>query len=136
VSLAETVREFCAMQRELIRELRRIFPQSTDLRLLLDFPRAGSLLVLGDSWAFNRHGLGFRFRRLQETPGAVVDAHDHFPDGDFVDGWRLGQYLESVGKPVDEDELEAQLERLCESGELTRAGKGYRLGMVPPSRVN
>ncbi|WP_436621051.1 DUF6896 domain-containing protein [Sorangium sp. So ce136] len=122
---APVVIEFCDLQRGLVeRFLDEVRPN--DLDRFSDIERTGNLSVGAQRWSYIRHGAGVSF----EIPGAIVDAHvgvTLFPDA--VDGWRLLQYLESIGVTTltfdgehvatdDEKSLEYLLERMEQAGIL------------------
>lgn len=132
----QVVLEFCNLQHRLVgRFLQDVCPK--DLERFSDVERIGTLRIGSQEWKYTRHGAGILF----EIPGAVVDAHIGlalFPNA--IDGWRLLQYLESIGVSSvafdgaavaanDEEGLERLLEKMEHAGILEAA---Y---LQPPTRV-
>jgi hypothetical protein len=93
---------------------------SHDFEWLLDFPKKGRLVVGGSEWGFEKHGAGLRFTRQNPEPQIVVDAHEYFGDPRIVDGWRLSQFLQSIGCDVDDKRAEVLLQQLYAKGGLTK----------------
>jgi len=118
------------LQKYLFAALRSTFPDASDFRFLIDFPKSGELSVEKTTWTFIRHGAGIAFT---SQSGVIVDMHRKFEQPEMVDAWRLLRFLESSSALVDESlneaQVEAQLRELAESGQLARAGLpgGYRL---------
>jgi hypothetical protein len=133
---APVVLEFCDLQRRLVeRFLEDVRPN--DLERFSDVERTGTLRVGAQQWSYTRHGAGVSF----EIQGTTVDAHVGlalFPSA--VDGWRLHQYLESIGVATltfegehvaadDEKSLERLLERMEQAGILEA------VHLQPPTRL-
>ena len=138
------VLELCALQRRLVeRFLEDLRPN--DLERFSDVARTGTLNVGTQSWSYTRHGAGVLFK----TPGATVDAHvgpAAFPDA--TDGWRLLQYLESIGVATltfegeltvidDEKDADRILDRMALAGilETVRLRPPTRIFRPSPRRV-
>jgi len=133
---ASVVLEFCDLQCRLVeRFLEDVRPN--DVERFSDIERTGTLRVGSKEWNYTRHGAGILF----EIPGTTVDAHVGlalFPSA--IDGWRLLQYLESIGvdnltfegesvATDDEKALECLLERMAQVGILEA------VQLQPPTRL-
>lgn len=135
------VLEFCDLQRRLVERFLEDV-HSNDLERFSDIQRTGTLRVGAQQWSYTRHGAGVSF----EMPGTTVDAHVGlalFPDA--VDGWRLLQYIESIGVATltfageliaadDEKSLERLLERMEQAGILEAVHLEPSMRLFCPSR--
>ncbi|AXA90414.1 hypothetical protein [Massilia sp. YMA4] len=75
-----------------------------------DWPRKGTLSLLGAQWDFVRHGAGVRFTNLQTQE--EIDAHTSIEDApQGFDEWRLEIYFSSIEHmivDVGQDEYDLQ----------------------------
>lgn len=135
-SAAPVVFQFCDLQRRLVERFLEVL-RPNDLERFSDVERTGTLRVGSQYWSYTRHGAGISF----ETPETTVDAHIGlavFPNA--IDGWRLLQYLESIGvtsltfegEAVAADDEKA-LERLLEK--MEQAGILEAVHLQPPTRL-
>ena len=139
---APVVLEFCDLQRRLVeRFLEDVRPK--DVERFSDVERTGTLRVGSQQWTYTRHGAGISF----ESPGMTVDAHVGlalFPSA--IDGWRLLQYLESIGVTTltfegesaaadDEESLERLLARMERAGILEAVSLQPSTRLFRPSQI-
>jgi len=93
--------EVDSMQRKLLQSFFLKNLAAIDLRLLTDFPKSGVLEIDGESWAYQKHGLGYSF---ESERGNVIDVHNHFSKNSrAIDAHRIIQYLASSRKESSED---------------------------------
>jgi hypothetical protein len=139
ISADPMLRDYVSLQKRLCEALFGRYPIE-DVMLLTDLPKWGSLHVGDELWEFKRHGTGVCFIRVPTNE--VVDAHTGpVAHPDWVDAWRLVQYLESKGietvnygaKNFDatkEESLDEMLQRLCNDGVLVVADPKRRIYSV------
>ena len=83
--------EVDAWQRELLAAFFNQHPHAIDFHRLLDFPKAGTLVIRGERWTYTKHGLGYRF---SASWGCVIDVHNHFKNScRIIDAHRLVEYF-------------------------------------------
>jgi len=114
------VREYVSLQSVLQDEFFRCNAAVRDWKYLTDLPRRGYIHVLGKNWTYTRHGLGVRF---ESGEGAVVDVHNQLLDKKIVDAHRIGEYIYSVCKDIDDDanlyeECEVELNNIKMTGQI------------------
>ncbi|WP_162730182.1 hypothetical protein [Phyllobacterium sp. P30BS-XVII] len=89
------------------------FPNAEDFKYLLNFPRFGELTAKGETWRFNKHGIGLRFIRQGPKPKIVIEMHDNFGNSAYVDEWRFCEYLDSVSIEYVRDDITLYMEEHC-----------------------
>lgn len=123
------IEQFLTLQRKLLHALALAYPNALASKFLLDLPKHGELMTVGDSWGFQKHGAGVRF--LRNSDHVVVDVASLVTDPRAFDAWRITQYLASTGgTEIREAETEAMLATLEVDGYLAhdRQKRGiYRL---------
>lgn len=119
---ADMVRKFLLLQNGLVRAYLRQHPEIKDFKFFTDFPRSGKVLLNEESWDFHKHGAGVKFIR-NFPPNIVVDIHRLFMQADFLDEWRLEQYVISLG--LSAEGLSSYIDYLVEKGLIARCESGY-----------
>jgi hypothetical protein len=120
--------QIVSLQRRLITSYRLQHPEVDTSKWLLGIPRRSELLIDGESWEVLRHGVGLQFNRRNPAPHLIVDMHEEFDVPDRLDAWRVQQFVESLGRVIEFDEVEVALRNAQESGVLIAMENGsYRL---------
>ncbi|ESQ90408.1 DUF6896 domain-containing protein [Asticcacaulis benevestitus] len=116
------VKNFVALQAKLIAELNRCFASP-----LQDAPKRGRFKLSEYTWCFKKHGMGFRFLRLQ-SPRIIIEAHEYLSNSGVIDAWRMLLYLESLGLKPEAELIDLYLYEQCRAGLLFPLGsRSYEL---------
>lgn len=123
MNLERVIRDYIQLQSSLLGAFNACYPEASDHRWLLDFPKAGSIVVGNDVWVFKKHGAGLKFLRETSEPFLVVDVHQAVDKGHLFDEWRVLQFLESCGHVVSLEKLKSEIALLsCNDGPFIREG--------------
>jgi hypothetical protein len=119
---------FVSLQRALIAAYKHLVPELGATRWLENLPRMSELTLGEERWEATKHGAGLQFTRRQPAPHLVVDAHEEPSNSERIDAWRLQQFSESLGMPVEFGACEAAIRAAVETRILVSSSPGaYRL---------
>ncbi|YCH21810.1 hypothetical protein M1D96_22420 [Pseudomonas sp. D1-3] len=128
MNLERVIRDYVELQSSLLGAFNVSYPEASDYRWLLDFPKAGSIVVGNDVWVFKKHGAGLKFSRKTSEPCLVVDVHQAVDKGYLFDEWRVLQFLESYGHVMSLEKLKSEIALLsCNDGPFIRNGTLFSL---------
>lgn len=115
----EKIIEYVNLQKSIVVNFQRQFPQVKDYIKLLDCPKAGTLFIEDKVWIFQKHGAGMKF--ILNPNSLIVDIHKFFLNYRLVDVWRLEQYFQ-----FDDDnrEMNKFLRSLVYENRAIRAQQG------------
>ncbi|MEM8978155.1 MAG: hypothetical protein AAGD04_01600 [Pseudomonadota bacterium] len=122
-NLLNEAAEFVALRAKLVSlfALQHVYPESFERSAFL--PKSGHVHLEGDTWTWQRHGLGLRFTSPE---GVVVERFRADEPKDLFEIFELEEYQESLGRKGD---LEPKLKDLAERGLLERVGN-YRFVLL------
>jgi hypothetical protein len=92
------LRQFVALQRELVKAWLHFHPGALDPWASRRLPRHGELFVRGETWRFHRDGVGVDFQGQESR--RMVDVHRAAGTPEAFDAWRLMLYFESLNVAV------------------------------------
>jgi hypothetical protein len=124
--------EFLGLQQSLLMAWRSANPESSDLQLLLDFPKRSVVTIGGQKWDAIKHGLGVRFtnpdRVIVDIPRAIdqpsaLDANRLF---DFHQSRALGTFPRV---PKERDAFYTLFDQLCALGIMAQRQAGLDDGL-------
>jgi hypothetical protein len=94
VELFAEVKQFAALQKELVNAWRKACANSRSMRTLADFPWRQEVVSSGLVWIAIKHGSGVRFER----ESMEVDAESHVWETDWFEPNRVYDYLQSKNR--------------------------------------
>ena len=121
----QIIYQYVALQRKVLSEFYRCYPDATDTLYLIDFPKTGSINVDGKDWEFRRHGAGIRFESMSENLGCAVDAHKYIGNLGAFDFWRLDEFVSSMGGEIGEEDFDNAVQKLERESILERIGDSH-----------
>ena len=127
---------YAETQEKLIVEFQKQYhPLFSDINLL-EQPKTGILLAMGEEWRFQKHGIGIVFE--EKKSGKIIDVHRGIISNiKAFDSWRLSEYFESSNCSkviwklntfsVDDDDLDKLLKLLKQANIVKLVSNQYKL---------